>query len=139
MKSEKQERFRLQTVSNPAYLAPVRDYISRLSQIFGFSRDGAFDVKVACSEAISNIIKHAYENQTDLPIFIEIIKYDKYIEIHFRDFGIQKPIGRGLERDLTEYRERGLGLFLINKLTDYHYFDQSFDKGTLLVIKKRIC
>lgn len=138
MKSEKHERFRLQTVSSPAYVSPVRDYISRLCLTFGFSRESAFDIKVVCSEALTNIIKHAYENEPGQPIFIEILKYDHYIEIQFRDFGFQKPIGKGMARDLTEYRERGLGLFLIHKLTDYHYFDQSLDKGTLLVLKKRI-
>ncbi|MDH5654385.1 MAG: ATP-binding protein [Spirochaetia bacterium] len=137
MKPEKKERFRLQTLSNPVYIAPVRDLVFKLALMFGFSRNEAFDLKVVCGEALSNISRHAYENKLNGPIFIEILKYEKYIEMKFRDFGIQKPIVKGLARDLSEYRERGLGLFLISKLTDYHVFDQSFDKGTLLTIKKR--
>ena len=138
MKSKTRERFRLQTISNPAYIGPVRDLVFKLSMMFGFSRSGAFDLKVVCGEALSNIIRHACSSSLNIPIFIEILKYDSYIEIKFRDFGDQKPIGKGLARDLTEYRERGLGLYLISKLTDYHFFDQSFQKGTLLTVKKRI-
>ena len=137
MKSEKRDRFRMQTLSNPVYISPVRDLVFKLSLMFGFSREEAFDMKVVCGEALSNIIRHAYGNTLNRPIFIEILKFEKYAEMRFRDFGLQKPIGKGLARDLTEYRERGLGLYLISQLTDYHFFDQSFQQGTLLTVKKR--
>ena len=93
---------------------------------------------MACGEALSNIIRHACENDYHQPIFIEIFMEEELFEIKIRDFGLQKTIHKNLSRDLSEYRERGLGLYLIQNLTDYHHFDQSFDTGTELTLKKRL-
>ena len=64
--------------------------------------------------------------------------YHTYLEIRFRDLGQQIPITARHAHDLSDYRERGLGVFLISKLSDYHYYDQTRKVGTELVIKKRI-
>lgn len=131
-------RFRLQTLSDPAFIKPVREYICRLAELQGFSKTGVFDIRVVVGEAIANIITHAYEGRPDGPIFIQILMHSGYLEIRFRDFGTQKPGRKIVSKDLSEYRESGLGVFLIGKLTDYHYFDQNFQTGTELVVKKRV-
>ncbi len=110
----------------------------RIALLQGFSRESAYDLKIVCGEALNNIIRHAYREERDRPIFIEVLMHAHYLEIRFRDFGIQTPIGPNLARDLSDYRERGLGLYLLDKLTDYHHFDQNFKQGTRLTIKKRI-
>jgi len=96
-------------------------------------------MKIVCGEAVSNIIRHAYDGKTDQPIFLEILLYPDFLEIRFKDMGKQLPINPGESKDLSDYRERGLGLFLISNLSDYHYFEQSQEIGTLLVVKKKIC
>ena len=96
-------------------------------------------MKVITGEAMSNIIKHAYGSRYDRPIFIESLAYQSYIELRFRDMGAKRPVGKNLSRDISDYRERGLGLYLIGKLSDYHIFDQSLEIGNQLIIKKRIC
>ena len=71
-------------------------------------------------------------------MFIEVLMFRNYIEIRFRDLGRQIPITGRHARDLSDYRERGLGVFLISQLSDYHYYDQSRKVGTELVVKKRV-
>ena len=51
---------------------------------------------------------------------------------------VSKPVPPGSAQDLSDYRERGLGLYLISELADFHYFDQSFKVGTMLVVKKKV-
>ena len=116
----------------------ARDTIYRLSMLHGFPMAAAFDLKVIAGEALTNIIKHAYGGRTDQSIFIDVLMFARYIEIRFRDKGVQAPITRRHARDLTDYRERGLGVFLISKLSDYHFYDQSGTVGTELIIKKRL-
>ncbi len=142
MEEEKQldtnEYLRMQIPSHPRYVALTRDTVYRLCRQHGFSAQAAFDMKIICGEALANIIQHAYGNKFDCPVFVEILVYPKYAEIRFQDLGKQTPIHGGLARDLSDYRESGLGIYLISKLSDYHYFDQNRKSGTLLVVKKRI-
>lgn len=116
----------------------ARDLVYRFSLQQGFSTRGAFDLKIIAGEALSNIIKHAYEGRTNKPIFLEFLTYPAYIEIRFRDVGRQTPVTARDSQDLGDYRERGLGVYLISQLADYHYYDQARPAGTELVVKKRI-
>ena len=131
------ELVRLQIPSNPRYVSLARDMVYRLCRQHGFTAGGAFDLKLISGEAINNIIMHAYQKKEDRPIYIEVLFHPEYAELHFRDLGIQRPIGPDSARDLSDYRERGLGVYLIRKLSDYHFYDQNRKIGTLLVIKKR--
>ena len=136
-KEETRNHIRLQFPSQPRYVATIRDTIYRFCLQHGFSRAGAFDLKVIAGEALTNIIEHAYEGKGDRPIFIEMLFYKDYAEIRFKDLGKQVPITQDLVRDLGDYRESGLGLYLISQLCDYHFYDQSQKAGTTLIVKKR--
>ncbi len=135
---ETKERVRLVVPSHPRFTFLARDFIYRLCLLNGFSSGAAFDLKVVTGEAIANIIQHAYERRTDQTIVIDARLYRDQIEIRFRDFGIQKPVTADMAHDLSDYRESGLGVFLIANLSDYHYYDQSFKVGTELIIKKKV-
>lgn len=132
------DRVRLQVPSHPRYISFARDAVYRLAQQSGLGMSAAFDLKIVAGEALTNIIKHAYQGQSDKPVFIEVLMYPSFLEIRFRDLGRQLPITAGHARDLSDYRERGLGVFLIGELSDYHYYDQSRRIGTELVVKKRL-
>lgn len=142
MKGEKQTRtgqyLRLQLPSHPRYLATIRNLFYQLSLVHGFSPQGAFEIKIITGEVLTNIIKHAYDNKNDRPIFIEFYMYPDHAELRFRDLGKRRPVGSDLVRDLSDYRESGLGLYLIGRLSDYHFFNQSQKVGTELVVKKKI-
>lgn len=129
---------RLQVPSHPRFMGLTRDLLYRFCIQFGFSRQGAFDMKLILGEALANIIQHAYRGEDNRPIFIEIFMYSDYIELRLRDMGLQQAIPPGSAQDLSDYRERGLGLYLISKLSDFHYFDQTFKVGTQLIIKKKV-
>lgn len=138
MKQKPGDTLRIQFPSGAKYAQEIRDFVYRTCLLNGFSKPVAFDMKLVSGEAIANIIKHAYSNQSGRPIFLEILVFKAYIEFRFRDFGKKSSLaGRSEARDLSDYREKGLGLYLISELSDYHYFDQSPESGTILVIKKR--
>lgn len=131
-------KVRLEIPSHPRYVSVARDLIYQLGRKAGFSAGGAFDLKIVTGEAVINIIRHAYAGRTDKVIHLQFEAFEKYVEVQYRDYGIQSKIGSGKAMDLSDYREKGLGLYLISNLTDYHFYDQSMNTGTLLVIKKRI-
>ena len=132
------EVLRMQFPSHPRFVGQMRRFVYDTCMISGFSKSGAFDMKLLTGEALTNIIRHAYESKTDRPIFLEMLFYRTYLEMRIKDLGKKSPVGQDLARDLSDYRERGLGIYLISHLADYHYFDQGAEIGTTLVVKKRI-
>lgn len=132
------EVLRMQFPSHPRFVGQMRRFVYDTCMVSGFSRATAFDLKLLTGEALTNIIRHAYESRTDKPIFLEMLFFRTYLEMKIKDLGKKSPVGQDLARDLSDYRETGLGIYLISHLADYHYFDQTADVGTTLVVKKRI-
>ncbi|XDD41822.1 ATP-binding protein [Leptospira sp. WS60.C2] len=128
---------RIQIPSNPRFVSHTRNYFFNLCLEHGFSLFDSMDLKLVIGEAITNIIRHAYSAQTDKPIFIEI-QFDKdRVEIKLRDYG-KKVEPKDLRSfDVSDYREHGIGLFMIRELTDYYFLDQSFEIGNQMVLIKR--
>lgn len=128
---------RLEIPSQARYVGMVREIVYKLCRENGFGMEAAFELKLICGEAISNVIKHAYKERSNQPIFVELYVYPDHAELRVRDLGAQIPVASKMAKDLGDYRARGIGLYLIGKLSDYHYYDQS-GPGTKLTVKKRL-
>jgi len=138
-KKDTRQKIRMQILSNPKFLKPFRNFVYELSLSYGIEPKISFELKIIASEAVSNIIKHSYENDSLGWIFFEYLFYNTYVEMRFRDFGKKNFHPKELiPKDLSEMREKGLGLYIMSRMSDYHYFKHKEDLGTLLVIKKRI-
>jgi len=77
-----------------------------------------FDIRLALTEAFTNIIEHSYCHDPDQTISISITIEEEKIVIEFEDTGNRPDLSRLKWRDLNDYRERGLGLFLISRCMD---------------------
>ncbi|TGM04967.1 ATP-binding protein [Leptospira jelokensis] len=128
---------RIQIPSNPRFVSHTRNYFFNLCLEHGFSLFDSMDLKLVIGEAITNIIRHAYLGNTNKPIFIEI-QFDRdRVEIKLRDYGIKVEPKDLRSFDVSDYREHGIGLFMIRELTDYYFLDQSFEIGNQMVLIKR--
>ncbi|MFN3604431.1 MAG: ATP-binding protein [Leptonema sp. (in: bacteria)] len=138
-KKDTNQKIRMQILSDPKFLKAFRNFIYEISLAYGIKPNIAFDIKIICSEIVSNIIKHAYQNYKQGWIFFEYLFYTTYVELRFRDFSSRSLTKNVfIEKDLSEFRESGLGLYVISKLSDYYYFDSNEELGNLFVVKKRI-
>ena len=116
---------RLQIPSHPRYISTTRNFFFHLALEQGFSLMDSVDLKLILGEALTNVIKHAYEGKNDQPIFIEFFFDKDRLEIRIRDYG-KKALPNDLKSfDLSDYREHGIGLFMIKQLTDYYYLGLS--------------
>ncbi|EMJ93214.1 ATP-binding protein [Leptospira alstonii] len=128
--------FRLQIPSHPRYLSIVRNLIYNLAFENGFTAGDSADLKLAVGECLLNVIKHSYGGKKNLPIFIETTLFDNRMEIRIRDFGSQKNLSEIRGYEPNDYREEGIGLYLVKKLTDHFYLDQSLPEGNRLILTK---
>lgn len=110
--------------SKAQYIGITRLAVSGIASRLGFSFEAIEDIKIALSEAVTNAIQHAYDD-TGI-IIVGCALYKDKIELIVSDFGqsfdydkTKKETGpfEG-EEDITELREGGLGLYLIESLMD---------------------
>ncbi|WP_101846589.1 anti-sigma B factor RsbW [Halobacillus sp. Marseille-P3879] len=108
------------------YVGVVRLSTSGIANRMGFAYEEIEDLKVAISEAITNAVKHAYNDSGEGEITIGFGVYEDRLEVMVADHGgsfnlgeIKEDIGPYQHKDdIGELREGGFGLFLIDALMD---------------------
>lgn len=129
------ELIRLKIPSNPKYISTVRVMIEDLAKKNGFAKQKIDDLKLAINEALANVIEHAYNWQKNKVIFIYIVVNYRNIEIVIKDFGRKVTMKDIKSRSLEDFRDGGLGVFLIQNMVDDVQYN-SLDVGTELKITK---
>ena len=129
--------------SNPETLCVVRDALGKLAETLGFPETECRAVVLAVDEALTNIIRHAYQGRTERPIeasfrrievardgarkpALEIVLEDRGIRVHS-----EKLCGRALE----DIRAGGLGLHFMRKSMDAVEFRRKWGRNQLRMVK----
>jgi len=124
--SETFDFIEIKVPAKPEYVGVVRLSTSGIANRMGFAYDDIEDLKVAISEAITNGVKHAYNETGEGEITIGFGVYENRIEVMVADHGgsfdlkkVKEDIGPYQEDDtVDDLREGGFGLFLIDALMD---------------------
>lgn len=126
------ETIKMEIPANPDYVSILRLTTSGIANKLGFSMDDIEDMKVAVSEACSNAVKHSEDNKVSINfnllnngIQIEIIDNGKGYDVD----SIQTP-------DLSNPKEGGLGLFIIQTLMDEVDIESKGNHGTTIKMTK---
>ena len=106
------------------YVSVVRLAVSSLASRIGFSYDDIEDLKIAISEAVTNVAHHAYEGAGEMVIGCAL--YEDKIELMISDYGssfeyekVKATVGPyHNEQSIENLREGGLGLYLMDALMD---------------------
>lgn len=112
--------------SKPEYLAVVRLAISGIANRMGYTYEEIEDIKIALTEACTNVVFHAYDDNLEGLTKINFFVYDDRLEIMVIDQGksfdknvVQQqitPVSSNVE--IENIKEGGLGLLLIETLMD---------------------
>lgn len=126
------------------YVGVVRLTLSGIANRMGFSYDAIEDLKVAISEAATNVVTHAYEEDSTGEIALgfgvhedrlEIMVSDNGESFKFEDIkGRMGPINQAEINQPQSMKEGGFGLFLINALMDKVELNNSY--GVLVHMTK---
>lgn len=118
-------------------MAEMRARVREAAHAFGFDDGTTMRLVLAVDEACTNIIRHAYKSEPEHSIELDVIALGDTWEVRIRDYGERCPLTQLKGRDLDDLRPGGLGLHFIRQAFDEVRFDQSLDKGTLLILRKR--
>lgn len=112
--------------AKPQYVSVIRLMVSGLATRVGFSYDEIEDMKIAVSEAVTNVVHHAYDDVETGEITIGCALFKGKLEIMVADYGngfnfeeIKRTTGPYADSEnMALLREGGLGLFLMETLMD---------------------
>jgi serine/threonine-protein kinase RsbW len=96
------------TIKSQARRAVVaRNWVAERARAAGFSTEEVFALKLAVSEACTNIIQHAYEGANDKDIVLSIGVEEERLTLTVRDFGKKFDLSRYKPPDLDVPSEGG--------------------------------
>ena len=127
--------------SDPEHLCGVRDAVREWVGALGWNDVRVADVVLAVDEALTNVMRHGYDNRTDQPIQLILRTITDpargdAVEIEIRDWGRQVPLDQIRGRDLDDLRPGGLGVHIIRNLMDYADYSHAAGGGMRLLMRK---
>jgi serine/threonine-protein kinase RsbW len=136
-------RLKLEFASDPGLLCAVRGAMERLTESFGFAAEDCRAVTRAVDEALTNIIRHAYNGRPDRPIEMSIrslhrqanSKNSEGVEIMLCDRGPSIKRAQLCMRALEEVRPGGLGLHFIQQSMDIVEYTRAKGTNCLRLVK----
>jgi serine/threonine-protein kinase RsbW len=115
-------KYHLKIPSQTDNLEIIREFVSRIASIAGFTSDDVDKIELAVDEACTNVIKHAYKRGEKKPIDVAVEidrhKFIIYVTDEGKGFDIAKLKSPDMKEYLAEMRVGGLGIHLIRSLMD---------------------
>lgn len=105
--------------------------------------DEIIEIKTIVSEAVSNAIIHGYKNEAKNKVIIKVtIEKNRNVNIMVQDYGIGisniEEAKVPMYSSLKELEHAGMGLTIIETLSDNLEIHSTLDLGTKLIISKRL-
>ena len=126
--------------SSQEYLVDIDSFLEGILRGYGVGESAIADIAISVTEIVNNGIIHGNKADIKKVVSVSISKVDSEIEITITDQGpgfdpttVQSPIE---EKNLM--REVGRGIFIVKSLMDSVVIDTKKQKGTRVVLTKRI-
>ena len=117
----------------------VRRAVDSAAASCGFSKEQCQDLVLAVDEACQNVVRHAYGDQAEGDMAIELKREKGAFVILLRDFAPPVDIDKIKPRDLDDVRPGGLGVHFIREvMDDVEHLPPPDGQGNLLRLKKAI-
>lgn len=131
----------LSVTASTEHLSKIRDFVADYAHAFGFADDEIQDIRLAVDEAYTNVVKHAYRNDSSKVVHIKIGSTGKEFWISITDYGEAYDPNTYVEPDIRkkikDKKRGGVGIYLIRKLMDKVEYKKAGPYNEILM-KKRL-
>lgn len=126
--------------SQPKELCELRKNAREAIQPLGFSKETVDFLIIAINEACMNVMQHAYCDQQDCEIILEIFNSSTEATFRLTDFAPPVDQNKIQSRDLDEIKPGGLGVHIINEIMDQveYRHDPQGTGNILIMIKNKL-
>ena len=122
--------------SHPKYLPLIRAVVQEGAALAGFDGEGTQEILLAVTEAVANVIRHAYANETDKRIDFELSVDAPTFRLDIIDYATFVDPKLIASRPLDDVRPGGLGVHLIKNTMDRVEYRKNSHGGTTLTLVK---
>jgi anti-sigma regulatory factor (Ser/Thr protein kinase) len=133
--------YNLNVDSSIKALEEVRDFISGAAVALGFDEHRAFEIEISVYEACANVIEHAYLNNPNGVIKIDVVGDASKAVITITDKGLRFPPNIDRTIDITNFIETrqdgGLGIYIIEACMDEIRYQRKNETNVLEMVKYR--
>ncbi len=132
-------QIKMEIESKSIYIKALRLVLKEFLRVNNYDEeDEIFMFELALNEAIANVIEHTYNFEENHSINVEFsIDEERVFCISIRDFGKKVDPQKIQPRDLEDYRDGGLGVFIIQKVFGNMIWDD-VTEGNLLCLYKKL-
>ena len=130
------DRLTMAVPGKPEYVGTVRMAVAHVASSIGFDIEAIDDIKVAVSEACTNIICHAHGGGAFMYDVIIDLEESRKITVTVKDTGVGFGMEDYVEPVPGESSGSGLGIFIIRALMDEVDIQSIPGKGTNILMAK---
>lgn len=133
-----ENKVHLRFPARPEYIQPLRALAEKLLHVWipeGAESPEAFEILLALQEAVTNVIRHAYQNRGGV-IEAEIRYRDGEVEFELRDWGLPFDPAKVPLPNFDCPSPGGYGVFIIKKVTDRMEFRRDGDMNISQLMKR---
>jgi anti-sigma regulatory factor (Ser/Thr protein kinase) len=124
--------------NNRDELAKLSAWINEFAGDVGLSAESAFQLELALSEAATNVIEHAFEDEVEHTLTIKLEYHQNQFTIELIDdgqpFDLTQYPAIEFPRTLAEAGEGGLGIHLIRHYTDEIHYQRQNNQNIITMI-----
>ena len=124
------------------YLPLIRRVVREICSSLVCKEEIFQDIELCLNEALSNVIHHAYHNESDRELQLMVTLCKDEVVFQIVDQGLKNPyLNKPLMPDqdlipLNPLEETGRGLFIIHKLMDEVIYSHKENKNILFLRKR---
>jgi anti-sigma regulatory factor (Ser/Thr protein kinase) len=135
---EREPEISIRIFSDPHLLATVRGAIDGLAKCVGFQDKSRALLTLAIDEALTNVIRHGYGNQTHGMIWLHLWRSadPRGLRIIIEDLGKTTDPSKIKGRELEDVRPGGLGVHIIKETMNESAWEQRPSGGMRLTLAK---
>ncbi len=115
----------------------AREWVAGRARDAGFDDESIFELELVVTEALSNVIRHAYENEAGNEITLWLAVDEEKLTLSVKDVGRPFDPRDHVQQGLDEPRAGGYGIFLMRELMDGVTATRSNDANVLTLTKSR--
>lgn len=120
-------------------LSKARNFVAEYARKNGFNTQQISDIRLAVDEAITNIIKHAYNGEEDHTIEIELTFKDDRFCVELFDTGATFSLKTfkqpNIEEKIKQKKRGGMGVYLIHSLMDKVSYGREDEANKMVMCK----
>ena len=137
-KKDTYDALTLSIPNDSEYISIVRLMVSGVCSRMDYAVEDIEDIKIAISEACTNVVLHAYDSKQEDGLRVVVKRFDDKLELVIQDFGKGFDVEAVMKKELKDADISedniglGLGLNFIHNLMDDVELNSKLNEGTFI-------